>query len=137
VIKKLWQKYFCRPVFTVSEPGFMGSSEARNHLFIKRMSGGRRMVIDPRDTARFTVYYHGELETLLGYDIPIWLSGRIRVQEDSQKCYVWNYSGTKRVDAVMVTAWNNRENQWLCYICFPNEEKQVAKQLWDHIHWGQ
>jgi len=77
------------PVFTTSLPGFMGSTEDRNVPFINKHTKARKL---DESVIGISTYIDGELEDILGYDIPIWLSGNIT--GDTQTVYVWNVAGT-------------------------------------------
>lgn len=94
------------PVFTTSHPGFMGSTEARNHEFIEKHSGPKSLAPQCHN---IPVYIDGELEDLLGFDMPIWLSGDIT--GETQKCYVWNVDGTQRYEAEITWDWVINANQ--------------------------
>jgi hypothetical protein len=77
------------PIFTTSKPGFMASTEDRNQEFIDQHTHPRTL----NDKAKgISIYFHGELEHILGFDIPIWLSGTI--SGHSETVYVWNVEGT-------------------------------------------
>ena len=88
------------PIFTTSHPGFMGSTELRNHEFIKTHAGPKSLATQ---CERIPVYIDGPLEKLLGFDVPIWLSGDIT--GETQKCYVWNVDGTQRYEAEITWRW--------------------------------
>ena len=90
------------PVFTTSRPGFMASTEDRNQEFIDEFTGDRTLA----DKAKgISVYIDGELEDILGYDVPIWLSGDIT--GDDQTVYVWNVEGNTRYTAKLT--WGHSE----------------------------
>jgi hypothetical protein len=77
------------PVFTTSKPGFMASTENRNQEFIDEHTADRTLA----DKAKgMSLYFDGPLQDILGYDIPIWLSGDIT--GDTQTVHVWNVEGT-------------------------------------------
>jgi len=106
------------PIFTTSHSGFMGSTEDANHEFIEKHSGPKSLA----DRCKgISCYIDGDLEDLLGYDIPIWLSGDIT--GETQKCYVWNVDATKRYEAEIT--WHWAESAWDSkgYIRFPAGEK--------------
>lgn len=77
------------PVFTTSRPGFMGSTDDRNTPFINAHLKSKKLA---ESAIGISTYFDGELEDILGYDIPIWLSGNIT--GDRQLVYVWNVAGT-------------------------------------------
>ena len=79
------------PVFTTSYPGPMCDTSDANDTFIKMMqTTGVRKILHTTSMKR--VYIDGILETLLGYDIPIFLDGTIT--GETQDCIVWNVEGT-------------------------------------------
>jgi len=77
------------PTFTTSNPGFLCDTTDRNNAFIEKMSGTK--VIEHRRVIT-DCYLDGELERILGFDIPIFLSGTITGKP--QDAIVWNVEGT-------------------------------------------
>ena len=75
------------PVFTTSRPGMFCDTSDRNMKFIEQMTGTKKLFCESlRD-----LYIDGELEHILGFDIPIWLSGEIT--GETQDCQVWDVEG--------------------------------------------
>ena len=106
------------PVFTTSRSGFMASTEDCNQEFIDRMSGEKRLV-GFAGQPLCGVYIDGTLEDLVGYDIPIWLSGEIH-NVPQQKCVVWSVEGTQSWDALLTMG----EHQ---YITLPEEAEDGSQ----------
>ena len=82
------------PVFTTSRPGFMASTSDCNQEFIDKMQGEKRIL---HTDVIYQIYIDGELQDILGYDIPIFLSGTITGER--QDCIVWNVEGTESHEA--------------------------------------
>lgn len=83
-----------KPVFTTSRPGFMCDTSNCNEDFIKAMCGEKHIL---HTKTMYNLYIDGELQDILGYDIPIFLSGTITGK--TQDCTVWNVEGTKSYKA--------------------------------------
>lgn len=119
------------PVFTTTEPGFMGPGE-RNEEFIQAMQGQRRMIGFP--VKRYLqLYIHGNLEREVGFDIPVWLSGDITT-EARQPCQVWDLFGEKLYRATICLREGHPRHFdephfqkgyfWGGLITFPGEEEE-------------
>lgn len=120
-----------KPYFTTSHPGFLGACGEVNEKFMKKMWGSRKMIGYDRDD-RITLYIHGNLESQLGYDIPIWLSGTITTAPQ-QKCKVWDVDGFAEFDAYILLRWNQYERRWLGYIVLPEDVKMGNMDLDNYI----
>ena len=78
------------PVFTTSNPGFMCSVSDCNQSFIDMMrEAGERKIL--HTDKMLGCYIDGKLQSLLGFDIPIFLHGTIT--GETQDCIVWNVDG--------------------------------------------
>ena len=82
-----------KPVFTTSRPGAFADTSDRNQEFIDSMDGPRKLFTKNL----YNVYIDGELENIVGYDIPIWLSGTIT--GETQDCTVYSVDGTESYEA--------------------------------------
>ena len=77
------------PVFTTSRSGAFCDTSDRNDEFIEKMSGKKKL---PDNISHLpSIYIDGELEDIVGYDIPIWLSGHITGKR--QDVIVWDVEG--------------------------------------------
>jgi len=106
-----------KPVFTTSKPGFMGSTEDYNKKFVDKFKDSEKKIFERQQIQAsvltkdgfvlkdipktMSVYFDGELENILGYDIPIFLEGIIE-NVPMQDVTVWNVEGTESYDAVLV-----------------------------------
>jgi hypothetical protein len=116
-----------KPVFTTSHPGFMGDTSDRNDEFIEKMQGETAMEGFPKK-GRTSIYIDGTLESNVGFDIPIWLSGTIRCVR-RQECQVWNVEGDVCYEAVITLTPNACErgsNFWGGLITLPGEEREFS-----------
>jgi hypothetical protein len=80
------------PVFTTSRPGMFCDTSDRNKKFIEQMSGEKKLFCE-----NLNLYIDGQLEDILGFDIPIWLSGEIT--GETQQCEVWDVEGKNMYNA--------------------------------------
>lgn len=103
------------PEFTTSNPGFMGSTEDHNRAFVESKKGPRSLFTKNK---QITIYLHGETESRVGFDIPIFLSGDI-VECPQQPVIVWMPDGSDSFDAVLVM--EERRTRWYGLIVTPAE----------------
>jgi hypothetical protein len=113
------------PVFTTSRPGLMASTEDRNQEFIDQMTGIRKLADKAKGAS---IYIDGDLEDVLGYDIPIWLSGNIT--GDNQDVYIWNVPGTIMYLAEITWGHKGTFGEHT-YIRFKEEHLRTELNEWD------
>lgn len=90
---------------TTSGPGFMGSTENRDHDFVEEMRKDNEVYT----YANTSMYFHNQLEYDLGFDIPIALKGHL-LNTDQQTCYVYNPTDNNKLiekETVIVRVNNN------------------------------
>jgi hypothetical protein len=113
------------PILTTTEPGFMGSVGPL--LPHQRKYNGKREIINaPR-----SIYFHGKLESHLGYDIPIILKGKmdfssgkpiiVHVVHPNKHIHTqWdNTFSVVETRWIHALVWQVEEDKW--YITYPDE----------------
>lgn len=119
-----------KPVFAAYEPAFLGlverinlsESDRTTYEGVKELRG---------DTKRITLYFDGELESLMGFDIPAWLSGIITLA-DEQPCVAVLPSGDV-LDAVMVLRHGSRRHYGLIVLLKEIDRAREALKTVDKL----
>lgn len=106
------------PLLTTTEPGFMGSTGPLLPHQIREQN--EAVVIE---APRF-IYIHGTLERMVGYDIPVVLSGVFDFSSGEQfNCQVLHPNPDAHVSRIDAVIWNCPEEcRW--YITLPSEVGQ-------------
>mgnify|MGYP003151610378 CR=1 FL=1 len=70
-------KWYNCPVFCGQEPGFMGGAFDDEDTHKERTVQARKLAGNPIDKsdADFSIYFHGELEYMIGFDIVSFIDG--------------------------------------------------------------
>jgi hypothetical protein len=104
------------PLLTTTEPGFMGSVGPLLPHQLKAL-GERKIVNAP---AR--IYFHGKLQSYLGYDIPILLKGEMFFPtHDSFSVFVL-HPDPEVEEIIEAQCWRKEAGLW--YITYPEEVEE-------------
>ena len=108
------------PVFTTSRPGMFCDTSDRNDKFIEQMSGKKKLFCENLKG----LYIDGELQDILGFDIPIWLSGEIT--GETQPCEVWDVEGKSMWNAEITYGHGDKHSPHVYIRMKKHEERRSA-----------
>ena len=113
------------PVFCGQEPSFMGGSFDDEETYKERTTQAQRLSGNPvnKNKEFFSIYFHGELENMMGFDIVSFIDGTFPVIKDGDrvKCIAITPDDEKH-DAITYVGKRVYDNLLYCLVLLASEE---------------